>query len=55
MIFINNNNIKEKNLKVEVDFLKNIPPFNGLADQDMNRLLQSLKVKEKLLYDCISS
>ena len=40
-----NNTIKENNLKVEVDFLKKIPPFNGLDDQDMNRLLQSLKVK----------
>ncbi len=40
-----NNNIQENNLKVEVDFLKNIPPFNGLADQDINRLLQNLRVK----------
>ena len=40
-----NNNIQERNLKVEVDFLKNIPPFNDLADQDINGLLQNLRVK----------
>ncbi|RZB31916.1 MAG: CBS domain-containing protein [Desulfobacteraceae bacterium Eth-SRB1] len=40
-----NNNIQEKNLKVEVDFLKNIPPFNDLSGQDINRLLQNLRVK----------
>lgn len=40
-----NNNIKKKNLKAEVDFLKNISPFNRLAGQDINKLLQKSRFK----------
>ena len=40
-----NNNIKVENLKVEIDLLKKIPPFADLAGQDINRLLQNLRVK----------
>ncbi|MBW2569250.1 MAG: cyclic nucleotide-binding/CBS domain-containing protein [Deltaproteobacteria bacterium] len=40
-----NNNIKKKDLKAEVDFLKNISPFNHLAGQDINKLLQKAKFK----------
>ena len=39
------NNIKAEKLKVEIDLLKKIPPFTDLAGQDVNRLLQNLRVK----------
>ncbi|MBW1740374.1 MAG: cyclic nucleotide-binding/CBS domain-containing protein [Deltaproteobacteria bacterium] len=36
------NHIKENELKAAVTFLKTVPPFSGLKDQDLRRLSESL-------------
>ncbi len=47
MIIIKNNNIKDKNLKAELAFLKAVPPFSDLNDHEFRFLLENL-IKPKL-------
>ena len=37
-----NNNIKDKNLKAELAFLKAVPPFSDLNDHELRFLLENL-------------